>query len=89
MGPCGGGFGWGGGYGRSFGRRCGVFGWRMFASPKNELQDLENEEKILEEELTAIREQKAALAQEQKQKKAGDPASILGPGSLLSSINLA
>ena len=66
MGPCGGGYGYGGGFGRGFGRRGGGFGWRRFASPKNELQDLEAEEKILEEELAAIREQKASLESEQK-----------------------
>ena len=56
LGPCGGGMrrGWGcrGGYG---------FGFRRFISPKNELAALEDEEKILEEELVAIREEKIAL----------------------------
>jgi len=56
LGPCGGSMrrGWGchGGYG---------LGFRRFASPKNELAALQEEEKILEEELAAIREEKSAL----------------------------
>ncbi len=61
FGPCGGGMrrGWGcgGGYG---------YGFRRFISPKNELTALEDEEKMLEEELTAIREEKAALKGQKK-----------------------
>jgi hypothetical protein len=51
--------GWGchGGYG---------FGFRRFISPKNELAALEDEEKILEEELAAIKKEKAALKDQQK-----------------------
>jgi len=57
LGPCGGGTrrGWG----------CGC-GYRRFISPKNELAALEDEEKTLEEELTAIREEKFALKSQQK-----------------------
>jgi len=51
LGPCGGGYG---------------FGFRRFISPKNELAALEDEEKMLEEELSAIREEKAALKGQQK-----------------------
>jgi len=61
MGPCGTGLrrGWGcrGGYG---------FGFHGFISPKNELAALEEEEKILEKELEAIREEKSALQSQQK-----------------------
>lgn len=54
MGFCGGGFGRGWGFGgRGFGRR--------FISTKNEMAALDEEEKILEEELAAVREEKAAL----------------------------
>jgi len=56
FGPCGGGMrrGWGcrGGYG---------YGFRRFISPKNELAALVDEEKMLEEELAAVKEEKAAL----------------------------
>jgi len=46
--------GWGcrGGYG---------YGFRRFISPKNELAALVDEEKMLEEELAAVKEEKAAL----------------------------
>ncbi len=58
LGPCGLGLrrGWGcwGGYGR------------RFISPKNELAALEDEEKILEEELAAVREEKTVLLKDQK-----------------------
>ncbi len=57
IGPCGGGLGRGRGLG--FGARG--FGFRRFISPKNELISLEEKEKILEEELAAIREEKKAL----------------------------
>lgn len=61
LGPCNGGMkrGWGcgGGYG---------LGFRRFISPKNELAALETEEKMLEEELAAIREEKTALQDQQK-----------------------
>ncbi len=57
LGYCGGGMrrGWGcwGGYGHH--------GFRRFIFPKNELATLEDEEKMLKEELAAIREEKAAL----------------------------
>jgi len=58
LGSCGAGIrrGWGG---------CG-FGFRRFFSPKNELIALEGEEKMLEEELVAIREEKAALKAQKK-----------------------
>ena len=56
MGYCGAGSGMGrgccGGYG---------FGRRRFISPKNELAALVDEEKMLEEELAAVKEEKAAL----------------------------
>jgi len=57
LGPCGGGMrqGWG----------CG-FGFRRFISPKNELAALEEEEKMLQEELSAVREEKVALKNQQK-----------------------
>ena len=47
---------------------CGGYGFgrRRFISPKNELSALENEEKILEEELAAIKEKKLALQAQQK-----------------------
>ncbi len=61
LGPCGGGTkrGWGcrGGYG---------FGFRRFVSSKNELAALEDEEKMLEEELAAIKEEKESLKNRQK-----------------------
>lgn len=58
LGPCGGGIrlGWG----------CYGYGFRRFISPKNELTALEDEEKILEDELAAIREEKATLKNRQK-----------------------
>ncbi|MFA5358397.1 MAG: DUF5320 family protein [Patescibacteria group bacterium] len=60
MGPCGGGMrmGWCG-RGRGQGRGWG-FG-RFFRSPKNQLQSLEEEEKMLTEELEAVKAEKAAL----------------------------
>ncbi len=47
---------------------CGGYGFgrRRFISPKNELSTLGNEEKILEEELAAIKEKKIALQNQQK-----------------------
>lgn len=61
LGPCGGGMrgGWScrGSYG---------YGFRRFISPKNELIALEEEEKMLGEELAAIREEKDALKDQQK-----------------------
>jgi hypothetical protein len=39
----------------------GGYGFRRFASPKNELAALEEEERIIAEELAAIREEKDAL----------------------------
>lgn len=63
IGPCGSGMG--------MRRGCGCqggygFGFRRFISPKNELVALENEEKILEEELAAIKKEKVALNNQQK-----------------------
>jgi len=56
MGSCGGGMrrGW------------GCCGRRRFISPKNEMAALEDEEKMLEEELAAVREEKKALQDGQK-----------------------
>ncbi|MDD5071304.1 MAG: DUF5320 domain-containing protein [Patescibacteria group bacterium] len=54
LGPCGGGMrtGWGG----------RGFGWRsFFRSPKNQQQSLDEEEKMLEEELEAVRAEKKSL----------------------------
>ncbi|MDP2709405.1 MAG: DUF5320 domain-containing protein [bacterium] len=51
LGPCGGGIG----------RGWGGFGFRRFISPKNELAALEEEEKLFEQELAAIKEEKTAL----------------------------
>lgn len=46
---------------------CGYgYGFRRFISPKNELAALEDEEKILQEELATIREEKTALKDRQK-----------------------
>ena len=60
MGPCGAGNGIGrgccGGYGQ---------GRRRFISPKNELSALENEEKMLLEELEVIKAEKEALKAQQ------------------------
>lgn len=61
--PCGGGGRQGFGCWSGCGYGCG---YRSFISPKNELAALEDEEKMLEEELTAIREEKAALKDQQK-----------------------
>jgi len=56
LGPCGGGMriGW-------FGRGQGWGMGRFFRSPKNQHQSLEDEEKMLLEELEAVRFEKAAL----------------------------
>ncbi len=54
MGPCGGGLR----QGRYFG---GGFGFRRFFSKKNELSALEEEEKMLKEELQVIQEEKGSL----------------------------
>jgi len=60
FGPC------GGNMGQGFGRRGGCgFGFRNFFSNKNELAALEEEEKILEEELAAIKEMKTLLKKDQ------------------------
>ena len=57
----------GGGMRRGFGCWGGYgFGFRRFISPKNELAALADEEKMLEEELAAIHEEKAALKDQQK-----------------------
>lgn len=42
------------------------FGRRRFISPKNELNALEEEEKMIEDELAAIKEEKAALKDQQQ-----------------------
>jgi len=60
LGPC------GGGMRRGFGCWGGGYGSRRFISPKNELAALEEEEKMLKEELFAISEEKAALKGQQK-----------------------
>lgn len=66
-GPMSGGPRTGRGMGMCRGCGCGRgFGFRRFFSPKNELAALEDEEKMLEEELIAIREEKASLANEGK-----------------------
>lgn len=44
----------------------GRFGFRRFASPQNELTALEEEEKMLEEELEIIRKEKKALKDQEK-----------------------
>jgi hypothetical protein len=50
------------------GRGLGNCGCRRgrFISPKNEMSTLENEEKMLEEELAEIRKEKAALKNDEK-----------------------
>lgn len=54
------GMGWcRGGWGRGY-------GLRRFVSPRNELSALEAEEKMLEEELAAVREEKAARQSQSK-----------------------
>ena len=55
----------GGGMQQGCGCRGG-FGFRRFNSPKNELTALQDEEKMLEEELAVIREEKAALKDQEK-----------------------
>ncbi|MFA5051529.1 MAG: DUF5320 domain-containing protein [Patescibacteria group bacterium] len=42
------------------------FGSRRFISPKNEMAALDHEEKILTEELQAVKEEKAALKGQSK-----------------------
>jgi hypothetical protein len=59
FGPCGGGMRRGWGY-------WGGYGLRRFISPRNELAALKDEEKMLEEELAAIKKEKAALKDQQK-----------------------
>jgi len=59
LGPCGAGMarrGW----------NCRGFGFRRFISPKNELAALEDEEKMLEEELRIVKEEKSALKDREK-----------------------
>ena len=58
MGPCGNGLRQGRGTGAGF-------GFRRFFSPKNDLATLENDEKMLEEELARVKEEKDALKKEQ------------------------
>jgi hypothetical protein len=53
MGNCGGGMRRGFGFG---------FGCRRFISPKNQMISLEEQEKMLEEELSVIKEERKALA---------------------------
>ncbi|NMB92050.1 MAG: DUF5320 domain-containing protein [Parcubacteria group bacterium] len=49
---------------------CGRgYGYRRFASPKNEAAALEDEIHTLEEELKALKEEKAALDKELKDQK--------------------
>jgi hypothetical protein len=64
MGRCGNGQGQGQGQGRFY--RGGGYGFRRFASPKNELAALEDEEKMLENELATIKEEKSALSSQSK-----------------------
>ena len=63
LGFCGWGVGPGCGYWSGWGYGRGL---RKFASPKNELVALDSMEKVLEEELAAIREEKLALKDQQK-----------------------
>lgn len=51
--------------GRGWGAGCG-YGWRRFISPKNELAALEEEEKMLEEQLAFLREEKKAIKDQEK-----------------------
>ena len=51
---------------RGWGCWSGGFKTRRFASPKDELAALEYEEKMFEEGLSAIREEKATLKGQQK-----------------------
>lgn len=53
MGPC--------GAGLKMGWNCYGFGRRRFISPKNELSALEDEEKMLLEELEVVKAEKEAL----------------------------
>ncbi len=50
--------------GRGFGPCCVNFRGRSYVSKKNQLLALEEEEKILKEELAAIQEEKIALQKE-------------------------
>jgi len=63
LGPCGAGMGWGRmcGWSRGYG-----FGRRKFISSKNEMAAIQEEEKILEDELAAVREEMAALKEQKK-----------------------
>jgi len=60
------------GMGGGIGRRCGGcrcrkgFGFRRFFSCKNDLASIEEREKMLIEELDAIREEKASLVNKDK-----------------------
>jgi len=65
LGPCGGGRAWKRGWGYKNGYRWG-WGYKKFISPKDELAILEEEEKILNEELEAIRKEKSTLKEQQK-----------------------
>jgi hypothetical protein len=63
LGPCGAGRA----YRRRWGRRGDYgLGYRRFASPKDELAALEEEEEILKEELEVIRKEKENLKGQQK-----------------------
>jgi len=68
LGPCAGADRQGFGFGRGINRRgCGFgIGCRRFISPKNELAALEEEEKMLEEELALVKEEKDALKNQAK-----------------------
>jgi len=63
MGPCGAGRRWQRGF-----DSCCLQGYslRNYALPKNQRAALDNEEKMLEEALVAVREEKASLKDQQK-----------------------
>jgi len=71
LGPCGGGIRQGWGYRGNYG-----FGFRRFISPKNELAALEDEEKMLEEELAAIKGRKSGPKRPAKIKEGHGTASL-------------
>ena len=64
------------------------YGFRRFISPKNELAALEYQEKMLEEELTAIKEEKAVLQAQENKRRHGGPF-VKKSGGLLSIRNLS
>jgi len=66
-GPMGAGPGTGRGFGPCVNNwGCRGYGFRRFASPKNELASLEDQEKILEQELAIIREEKKVIKDQTK-----------------------